>query len=179
MQSSCLWLLPLLLLFLGNIIVVNANVQRYDLVYSAQRTTHYLPAANVKKRSWQPNYRIGAANQPNVLIAIPGDNGAAIPNDVSKASVTKVDVVTSTSFTPASTATATKATNHDTGNSPATISTALSSNTTANYTQVVDTHLEVTLYCIIDPTFCQKVGNALGAAAYKLSQVLRLKSKLT
>ncbi|KAI8575939.1 hypothetical protein K450DRAFT_259491 [Umbelopsis ramanniana AG] len=175
MQSSCLQLL--LLLLLCNIITIDAQVQRYDLVHSAQRSTHYLPAVHLKKRSRQPNYHINAALHPNVLIVVPGDNGAAVPIDSTKPSATTVANVSSVSST-ATTATTT-ATNHDTGNSPATISTALSSNSTANYTQAVDSHLEVVLYCNIDTTFCKKVGNALGAAAYKLAQVVRLKSKLT
>ncbi|KAI9281777.1 hypothetical protein BC943DRAFT_329561 [Umbelopsis sp. AD052] len=155
MQSSCLQLLLLLLLF--SIITVEAQVQRYDLVHSAHRSTHYLPANHLKKRR---------------------DNGAALPNTSTKPSATTTNVSSSSSASSTA-ATTTSSANHDTGNSPATISTALSSNSTSNYTLAVDSHLEVILYCNIDATFCQKVGNALGAAAYKLAQVVRLKSKLT
>jgi len=145
-------------------------------VRSAHRSTHYLPhsASNAKKSTKpRPNYRITAALNPNVLISIPSEGGAILPDDSAKPSSTTTPNSTTSSTSPATTPTS-----HDTGNSPATISTALSSNTTSNYTKTIDSHLNVILYCDIDPTFCQKVGNALGAAAYKLAQVVGLKSEL-
>lgn len=107
---------------------------------------------------------------------MPGDGQAGGTKGGGKKDPTVSSNITTTSSI--STAPSSKPTQHETGNSPATITTALSSNTTANFTQAVDANLDVVLYCTIDPTFCRKVGNALGAAAYKLVQVIGLKSKV-
>lgn len=177
MQSSCcFWLLSLLVTtLLVNLATANSHSQRYDLVRSAHQSTHYLPHSAVnanKKIKQQPDYHISVAPNPIVLITVPGDGDTIVPHSSAKPSVINANSTTS------STAPATSPTSHDTGNSPATISTELSSNSTTNYTQAINSHVDVILYCTIDSIFCQKVGNALGAAAYKLAQVVGLKSKL-
>lgn len=179
MKDGRLRLLSLLLLLIFTDAWAQSPSERYDLVRSAHRSIHYLPqmAHSIEKRTKPaPDYYIQPAQQPKILITMPGDGQAGGTKGGGKKDPTVSSNITTTSSI--STAPSSKPTQHETGNSPATITTALSSNTTANFTQAVDANLDVVLYCTIDPTFCRKVGNALGAAAYKLVQVIGLKSKV-